>query len=58
MKLDGAIHLRIIGGGESMDMDENSFNYAVKRGPRRKKPYALGVGQRRMSPKRRHTKNE
>lgn len=37
VKLDGAKHFRVIGGGESMGMDEIRFNHTVKRGPRLKK---------------------
>lgn len=57
-KLDGAKHFRVIGGGESMGMDEIRFNHTVKRGPRLKKlPYPMWTRQRRMSPKRRQKRN-
>lgn len=52
VKADRAIHLKVIGGSKTMDMEGIIFNYGVKRGPRFKKlPYPLCVGQRRMSPK-------
>lgn len=31
IKLDGAIHLKVIGGSETMGMDEIIFNYTVKK---------------------------
>lgn len=59
VKLDGAKHFRVIGGGESMGMDEIRFNHTVKRGPRLKKlPYPMWTRQRRMSPKRRQKRKE
>lgn len=53
VKVGGGIHLKVIGGSETMGMEGIIFNYAVKRGPRFKKlPYSLCNGQKRMSPKK------
>lgn len=52
VKEDRAIHLKVIGGSEIMDLEGIIFNYVI-RGPRFEKlPYSLCIGQRRMSPKK------
>lgn len=58
VKLDGAIHLRVISAGKTTATNELIFNYTVKRRFGVKKlPYPLWLGQRRMSPSKRKGKN-